>query len=103
MSTHDFHLIAAGWFLLILFLTMFWYATLRRLSVVLSERLKSTGSKESIPGIPGLFLFIFRGEYKETGDARLIGICHRLRQLLYGYIGAIGAYIIFLILMHPRY
>ena len=103
MSIHEYRLVAGGWFLLILFLTIFWYATLRRLSEVLKDHLKSTRSHQSISGIPGLFLFIFRGEFKQTGDARMVAVCGRLRQLLYGYVGAVIAYFVFLAVCHPRY
>lgn len=96
-------MVAAGWFLLILLLTIFWYATLRRLSEVMKDHLAATRSHQSIPGFVGLFLFIFRGEFKQTGDARLVGVCYRLRKLLYGYLGSIGAYAVFLVIMHPRY
>ena len=103
MSVHEYRLIAAGWFLLILVLTIFWYATLRRLADVVKEHLGSTRSHQSISGLPGLFLFLIRAEFKKTGDTRLIAVCTRLRQLLYGYLGAIGAYIVFMVIMHPRY
>ena len=103
MSTEEYRLVAAGWSLLILLLTIFWYATLRRLSEVMKEHLSATRSHQSIPGFFSLFLFILRGEYKQTGDNRLIGVCHRLRKLLYGYLGSIGAYIVFLVIMRPRF
>jgi hypothetical protein len=104
MSQYEYRLVAGGWFLLLLLLTVFWFRTLRRLAEVLKERMKSTGSHETIPeGTPGLFLYLFRGEFKRTGDERLIGVCQRLRQLLYGYVGGIGVYIIFLVLYRPRY
>jgi hypothetical protein len=103
MSTHEYRLIAIGWSLLIVFLTFFWYATLTRLSVVLKERLAATRSHQSLSGLPGVFLFLFRGDFKQTGDERLVAVCRRLRQLLYGYLGAIGAYIVFLVIFHPRF
>jgi hypothetical protein len=103
MSTHEYHLIAIGWSFLILFLTVFWYATLRRLSIVLKEHLEVTRSHQSLSGLPGVFLFLFRGEFKQTGDERLVAVCRRLRRLLYGYVGAIGAYIVFIVIFHPRY
>ena len=102
MSTHEYHLVAIGWSFLILLLTLFWYATLRRLSVVLKERLNSTRSHQSVSGIPGVFLFIFRGEFKQTGDERLISVCRRLRSLLYGYFGCLGAYTVFLVIFRPH-
>jgi hypothetical protein len=103
MSSHDYHLIAAGWSLVIIFLTLFWYATLRRLSVVLKEHLAATRSHQSLSGIPGVLAFLFRGDFKRTGDERLVSVCRRLRQLLYGYIGAIGAYIVFIVIFRPRF
>jgi len=101
MSTQEYYLVAGGWFLLILLLSIFWYASLTRLSEVLRENIKNTRSKKSVPGLGGLFMFLFRGEYQLTSDQRLIAVCKRLRSLLYGYIGTIGAYIVFLIYMRP--
>jgi len=103
MSVHEFRLIAAGWFLLILLLTIFWFAMLHRLSAVLKERLASTRSHRSIKGPMGVVLFLFRSEFKQTGDERMIAVCSRLRRLLYGYLGGVGAYIVFLVIMHTRY
>lgn len=103
MSIEEYHLVAVGWSILIVFLTLFWYATLRRLSQVLNDRLNATRSHHSISGLPGVFLFIFRGEFKQTGDERLIAVCRRLRQLLYGYVGSILAYIVFLVLFRHRF
>jgi hypothetical protein len=101
MSTREYYMVAGGWTLLILLLTLFWYASLTRLAAVLRENIKNTRSKESVPGLVGLFLFIFRGEFKLTSDQRLLGVCKRLRSLLYGYIGTIGAYVVFLVFMRP--
>jgi len=103
MSTHEYHLVAVGWAILIVFLTLFWYATLRRLSVVLKEHLATTRSHQSITGLPGVFLFLFRGDFKRTGDERLVGVCLRLRKLLYGYLGAVAAFIVFLVICRPRF
>jgi hypothetical protein len=103
MSSQEYYLVAGGWFLLLLLLGIFWYATLRRLSDVLKENLKTTRGREPITGFPALFRFIMRGEFEQTGDKRLMALCRRLRQLLYGYLGVIGAYFVFLVLMHPRY
>ena len=103
MRVEEYRLVVAGWFLLILLLTIFWYATLRRLSKVLKEHLRATRSSQPVPGFLGLALFILRGEYRQTGDDRLIGVCRRLRNLLYGYLGSIGAYIVFLVIMRPRF
>ena len=103
MSEHEYRLIAGGWLLLILFLAFFWYATLRRLSEILKGRLASTRSHQSVSGVIGIILFLFRAEFKQTGDERLINLCLRLRQLLYGYLGSIGAYIVFLVIMRPRF
>jgi hypothetical protein len=102
MSTHEYHLIAVGWSILIIFLTVFWYATLSRLAVVLKDHLDAEGSHQSVPGIFGMFRFLVRGRFKQTGDARVIAICTRLRSLLLGYIGAAGAYIVFMIIMRTR-
>jgi len=101
MSTHEFRLIAAGWFLVLLFLTIFWYATLSRLATILKERPGVTRSGSG-SDFTSLFLFIFRGEFNQTGDARLIGVCKRLRSLLYGYLGGIFAYLVFLVLFRPH-
>jgi hypothetical protein len=101
MNLYNYRLIAAGWLLLILFLSLFWYATLRRLSVVLKELFASAHSRQSLPGFFGMFLFIIRAEYKQTGNERLISVCQRLRPLLYGYIGVTLAYIVFLVKMRP--
>ena len=103
MSLHEYHLVAAGWLILILFLSVFWYATLSRLSGVLKERLSAKHFRESVPGLRGVFLFIMRGEFKETGDDRLIAVCRRLRQLLYGYLGSIGAYLVFVVVFRPAH
>jgi hypothetical protein len=102
MSNHEYHLIALGWSVLIIFLTVFWYATLSRMKVILKERLSETRSHQSVSSLSGVFLFLFRGEFKQTGDERLVSVCARLRSLLYGYIGGVGAYIVFLVIMHPR-
>jgi hypothetical protein len=103
MSHDEYRMIAVGWLLLLLFLTLFWYFTLRKLSQVLTEHLKSTCSHQDIAGLRGLFLFLMRGEYRQTGDERLVAVCARLRQRLYGYLGAIGGYIVFLVIFRPRY
>jgi hypothetical protein len=102
MSSHEFHLIAIGWAFLILFLTVFWYATLRRLSAVLKEHLAATRSHQSVSGFPDVVMFLFRGDFKQTGDERLVAVCRRLRQLLYGYIGSILAYVVFLFMFRSR-
>jgi hypothetical protein len=101
MSIQEYYMVAGGWFLLILLLTIFWYASLSRLSEVLRENIKNTRSRETVPGIGGLFLFIFRGEFKQTTDVRLRAVCKKLRSLLYAYLGTIGAYVVFLICMRP--
>jgi hypothetical protein len=103
MSLFKYRMIAEGWLLLIICLTMFWYAVLRRLSEILKERSKVTRSREPAPeGMLGLFMFLFRGDFKQTGDERLASVCRRLRQLLYGYLGAIGAYLVFLAVFRPH-
>jgi len=104
MSIYEYRLVAGGWFLLLVCLTVFWYGTLRRLSDILKERLKNTRSRQPVPeGILGVFAFLYRGEFKQTGDERLAAFCRRLRQLLYGYLGVIGAYIVFLVMFRPHY
>ncbi len=102
MSIHEFRVVAVGWAILIVFLTLFWYATLSRLSVILKEHLASTRSHQSVSGLPGVFMFLFRGDFKQTGDERLVAVCRRLRQLLYGYLGAVGAYVVFLVICRPH-
>ncbi len=101
ITVTNYRLILAGGFLLIFFMGVFWYAMLRRLEVVLKERLKSTRSQQVISGFRGMLGFILGGQFKQTGDDRLIGVCKRLRQLLFGYLGLIGAYIVFLVKCHP--
>ncbi len=101
MSTQEYYMVAGGWFLLILLLSIFWYASLTRLAEVLHENIKNTRSRETVPGLGGLFLFIFRGDFKLTSDQRLIAVCKRLRSLLYAYLGTIGAYVVFLLMMRP--
>lgn len=103
MSNYEFHLIAAGWSLLILILTIFWYVTLRRLSEVLKSHLPSAHSAQSISGCLDVVRFLFSSGFKRTGDDRLIAVCERLRKLLYGYFGSIGAYVVFLVIMRPRF
>ena len=102
ISIEEFRLIATGWAILIVFLTIFWYATLRRLSVILKERLESTRSHQTVSGMGGLLNFLLRGEYDRTGDQKLIGVCRKLRKLLYGYLGAVGAYVVFMIYCRPH-
>jgi hypothetical protein len=103
MSIHEYRLIAAGWFLLLAFLTIFWFVTLRRLAQIIKERLPYSPSAKSISGFSGMFRFLIRAEYQQTRDKQLIAICKRLRQLLYGYLGAIGAYLVFLVMFRPRF
>jgi hypothetical protein len=103
MSSQEYYLVGGGWSLLIIILTIFWYATLRRLTQVLKEDLKKARSDEPVPTIPSLFVFILRGDFKETRDSRLVTLYRRLRQLLYGYLGVTIAYFVFVVLMHPRY
>jgi hypothetical protein len=103
MSSQEYHMVADGWLLLILFLTMFWFLTLRRLETVLKEHLSSTRSHQAISGLPGLFRFVIRGEYNRTGDERLVSVCNKLRKLLYGYLGVVIGYIVFLVLYRSSY
>lgn len=87
---------------MLVFLTLFWYLTLKRLEQLLKENLDSPGSPKLGPGIYGVFQFIMRGDYEKTRNDKLIGVCGRLRQLLYGYLGVTGAYVVFLVLMRPH-
>ena len=102
MSLHEYRLIAGGWLLLLMLLTLFWYFTLRRLSEVLKDHLKSARLTPPPATIGAMFLFLVRADYKSTRDDRLIGVCNRLRQLLYGYLGAAGAYFVFLVICQSR-
>lgn len=101
MSVHEYRLIAGGWLILVIFLTLFWFFTLRRLAEVLKERLPTSRALPTTFG--GMFLYLFRGDFKAAGDPRLTAVCLRLRQLLYGYVGSIGAYFVYLVVFHPRY
>jgi len=103
MNPYHMHLIATGWSLLVVFLTLFWFLTLRRLEVILRERLASTRSHQSISDFRGILLFIFRGDFKRTGDDRLVAVCSRLRTALIGYIGCLAAYIVFMVIYYRRY
>ncbi len=104
MSLEEYRLVAAGWFLLIFFLTVFWYFTLRRLAQIFKERFAATRSHEPAPeGVLGLARFLIRGDFRNTGDERMAALCRRLRQLLYGYLGSVGAYIVFLVIFRSRY
>jgi hypothetical protein len=103
MSIEEYRLVAGGWFLLILFLTVFWYATLRRLEGVFKEHLDATRSHQSIGGLTGMLQFIIRGDFRRTGDERMVGVCQRLRKLLYGYLGSVAAFIVFLVICRPHY
>ncbi|MGA3171041.1 MAG: hypothetical protein ABSE62_08495 [Chthoniobacteraceae bacterium] len=103
MNASQIHLIAAGWSLLIVLLTMFWFFTLRRLEVILRERLAATRSHQSISGLKDMLAFLLRGNFKQTGDDRLVAVCGKLRKLLYGYLGCLGGYIVFLIIYYRRY
>jgi len=102
MSIQEYQYVVFGWAIILVFLTIFWYVTLRRLSDILKERLSATRSHQSISGLQDMFLFILRGEFKRTGDERLTGVCGRLRKLLYGYLGSIAAYIVFLVIYRPH-
>jgi hypothetical protein len=103
MSSHEYWLVAGGWAVLIIVLTIFWYATLNKLAGLLKERLKETKSSQPITGVVSVFKYLVRGQFKQTGDERLMALCKKLRQLLYGYIGVTIAYFVFLELMHPKY
>jgi len=101
MSVENYRTIAGGWALLILFLTAFWFLTLRRLSLILRAHLQETGGSGIAPGLAGMIPYLFRGDYKLSGDPRLISVCTKLRNLLYAYFGAIGAFLVFIVIMHP--
>ena len=101
MNPYEYRLVAIGWALLLIFLAVFWYATLRRLSVVLKEHLAATRSHQSITDLRSVILYLFRGDFKQAGDERLVAVCRRLRQLLYAYLGSIGAYVVFLAIFRP--
>ncbi len=104
MSIEEYRWVAAGWFLLIFFLTVFWYFTLRRLAEVLKERITATRSHEPAPeGVLGFARYLIRGDFRQTGDERMAALCRRLRQLLYGYLGSIGAYIVFLVIFQSKH
>jgi hypothetical protein len=103
MNRSQYDLVAAGWLILLCFLTVFWYFTLRRLEVVLRERLESIRSHQSISGLPSLIKFILWGRYNEVGDERLAGVCKNLRRVLYGYAGSVVGYIVFLVIYRPRF
>jgi hypothetical protein len=103
MNPYEYRLVAIGWALLLVFLTLFWYATLRRLSGVLKEHLAATRSHQSVTDLRSVVLFLFRGDFKQTGDERLVAVCRRLRQLLYAYLGSIGAYVVFLVIFRPSF
>ena len=92
-----------GWGIIVIFLAIFWWLMLSRLAQVLQERLKDSRSERQLRGVGDLFLFILRGDFVASGDERLIGVCKRLRRLLYGYLGATGGYIVFLVLFRPRF
>ena len=102
MSLHNYRLIAGGWCVLILFLTLFWYFTLTRLAQILKENIKQSGSSQPPSNFAEIFLYVFRADYKQTRDTRLINVCDKLRKLLFAYVGALGAFIVFLVIMHPR-
>ncbi len=97
MPIHDYRIIAIGWSGLIIFLTIFWVATLSKLTGVLKERLAAAGSRYPITGMPSVIGFILGGGYKNAGDERLVAVCQKLRKLLYGYLGVTIAYIIFMV------
>jgi hypothetical protein len=101
MSSYEYRLIAAGGALLILFLGVFWYAILSRLSVVLKEHLAATRSRLSVTDLRGVLLFLYRGEFKQSGDEQLVGICRRLRQRLAAYLAFVVVYVVFLVIFRP--
>lgn len=102
MSAFEFRMIAAGWLVMLVFLTLFWYLTLNRLSHLLKDNLDESGPVKVGPGFYGVFQFIMRGDFEKTRNDKLINVCRRLRQLLYGYLGVVGAYVVFLVVMRPH-
>ena len=103
MSPQKYEMIAIGWGMIVVFLAVFWWLMLSRLAQVLKERLKDSRMKREITGFGSLFQFVIRGEFRETKDDRLISVCRKLRQLLYGYLGIVAAYIVFLEIYRPRF
>jgi cell division septal protein FtsQ len=103
MNPYEYRLIAAGGALLILFLGVFWYAILSRLSVVLKEHLAATRSHQSLTDLRSVLLFLFRGDFKQSADERLVGVCRRLRQRLAAYLAFIAVYVLFLVIFRPRF
>lgn len=101
MSLYKYELIAGGWTVLIVVLCMFWYALLSKLLQVVKAHLKETRSRQVVNGVSGMFRFVLRAEYMQTGDERLITLCTKLRKQLYAFLGCIGAYIVFLAVMRP--
>jgi hypothetical protein len=100
MSIHEYRLIGAGWFLLIAFLTIFWYFTLQRLGQVLRDNLPPGSPGAPGPGIGGLFIFVFRGDFVQSRNPRLVEVCKKLRKLLWGYVGGVLAFIVFVVKLH---
>jgi hypothetical protein len=103
MGAYEYRLIAGGWLLALVFLGIFWFLILRRLAVVLKEHLDSTRSHYKIDGMRSLIGFLLSGAYNDTGDERQAAFCKRLRMLLFGYLGVIVAYIVFLVIYYPRF
>ena len=103
MNPFEYRMIAAGWLLMLVFLTLFWFLTLKRLSQLLKDNLGESTAPKLGPGIYGVFQFIMRGDFEKTRNDKLISVCRRLRQLLYGYLGVPGAYVVFLVLMRPHF
>lgn len=104
LSPEKFRLIAEGWLALLVFLTVCWGALLRRFAEILKARQLAARSRQETPaGIPGMLRFLLRSGYRHTGDDRLIAVCQRLRNLLFGYLGCVGGFAVFVILMRPRF
>jgi hypothetical protein len=101
LTLHDYRLIAGGWFLLLLILGIFWFLMLSRLSDIIRAQLKANGSRDPGPTLSGMVPYIFRGDFRSAADPRIINVCKKLRKLLCAYFGAIGAYIVFLVIMRP--
>jgi hypothetical protein len=53
--------------------------------------------------VGSVFRFLIRGSFKQTGDERLVALCMKLRKLLYGYMGATAAYVVFLVIMRSKH
>ena len=101
MNPHEYRLVAMGATILVIVLTLFWYGMLKRFGEVLNERMGGKGRK--LDSVASVVQFLVRAEYMRLGDEQLIAVCKRLRTRLYSYLGGIGAYLVFIIIMRPRF